>query len=61
MVAMAEETGIDGGGRDQRREQRRGDHVAGTLEFFLDESQMTRDVLLFIGLKISEPVLKLEP
>jgi hypothetical protein len=48
----AEETSVDGGG-DRCIELRRGDRVAGTLEFFLNESQTIRDGLLFISSKIS--------
>jgi hypothetical protein len=60
-AAAVEEISVDGGGGDCHREQRRGDRVAGTLEFFGDEKQTTRGRLLFIGSKISESILKLEP
>jgi hypothetical protein len=46
VSAMAEDTDIESGGEE----------TDGDIEFW-DESEMTRGVLLFIGLKISEAVL----
>jgi hypothetical protein len=61
VAVAAEEISVDDGGGDRHRERWRGDHTARTLEFFWDESQTTRGGLLFVGSKISEAVLKLEP
>jgi hypothetical protein len=39
VMVAAEEISVDGDGGDRHRERWRGDHTAGTLEFFWDENQ----------------------
>jgi hypothetical protein len=58
MTVVAEEVaGVNSGEGDRRSREHRTRERGGDLESFRMKSEMTRDGLLFIGLKLSATVL----